>query len=115
MIRRRPIPRFKLRPPVSQHYELILDGAVRRYTDGREVCEESAAGRREYLRRLEIMVQRQNFRCSGCKRRLSLFGATFDHNPRRKMGAAFRDDRVVLPDGSWINSAMHWSCNGEKG
>ena len=38
MIRRRPIPKTRSFPEVSQHFELILDGAVRRYFDGREVC-----------------------------------------------------------------------------
>ena len=111
MIRRRPIPRFKLHPPVSQHYELILDGAVRRYRDGREVCTETPAGRREYLRRLDRMVQRQVFRCGKCRRRMTRSAATFDHWPiKRGMGAAFRDDRVELPDGSEINRAVHWTC-----
>jgi len=110
--RRRPIPRFKLHPEVSQHFELILDGAVRRYfADDREVCQENAAGRREYLRRVQRMVQRQNFRCAACNRKLSLFQATFDHWPiKRRMGAAFRDDRVELPDGTEINRAVHWQC-----
>jgi len=37
-IRRRPIPRTRTFPEVSQHFELILNGAVRKYRDGREVC-----------------------------------------------------------------------------
>ncbi len=40
MIRRRPIPRTRVKPEFSQHYETILDGAVLRYRDGREVCTE---------------------------------------------------------------------------
>lgn len=117
MIRRRPIPRSayrwqpKPKPEFSQHYELICDGAVRRYRDGREVCQDSAAGWREYKRRLGVMVQRQLFRCPRCNRRLSLAWATFDHWPiKRRMGAAFRDDRVELPDGEEINRAVHWEC-----
>jgi hypothetical protein len=110
--RRRPIPRFRSFPEVSQHFELILDGAVRKYRDdGREVCMESPAGRREYHSRLERMVQRQNFRCGKCRKRITRATATFDHWPiKRGMGAAFRDDRVELPDGDEINRAVHWNC-----
>jgi hypothetical protein len=110
--RRRPIPKSRAYPDVSQHYDVILNGAVRRYrSDGREVCQENAAGKREYLRRVQIMVQRQSFRCGDCNRRLSLFQATFDHWPiKRKMGAAFRDDRITDEEGSWMNRAVHWEC-----
>lgn len=109
--RRKPIPRFKAHPEFSQHYETILDGAVRRYKDGREVCADTPQGRKEYLRRLERMIQRQIFRCGKCSKRLSRAQATFDHWPiKRRMGAAFRDDRIELPDGEWINRAVHWLC-----
>ena len=114
MIRRRPIPRFRLRPEVSQHYELILDGAVRLYKDGREVCVDSAAGWREYKRRVAVMVQRQGRRCSLCNRPLALANATFEHQRRRGMGAAWRDDRITKDGQDW-NGAAHWVCNGEKG
>jgi len=93
--RRRPIPRFKLRPEFSQHYETILDGAVRRYSDGREVCQDSPAGWKEYKRRVGVMVQRQDRLCSLCNKRLSLAQATFEHQRRRGMGAAWRDDRIT--------------------
>jgi hypothetical protein len=54
--RRRPIPKrlyrwFAAAKGPSLRYELICNGAVRKYPDGREVCEDSLAGRREYLRR----------------------------------------------------------------
>jgi hypothetical protein len=114
VIRRRPIPRFRSYPEVSQHYEIILDGAVRRYRDGREVCQENAAGYREYARRVELMVQRQNHRCCLCNRRLSLAQATFEHQRRRGMHAAFRDDRIEKEGQPW-NGAAHWVCNSEKG
>jgi hypothetical protein len=114
MIRRRPIPRTRSFPEVSQHFELILDGAVRRYSDGREVCVDSAAGWKEYKRRVGVMLQRQNFRCCLCNRRLSLANATFEHQRRRGMGAAWRDDRLETADGK-LNGAAHWICNSEKG
>jgi len=114
MIHRRPIPKTRQHPEFSQHYDLILDGAVRRYRDGREVCLDNALGRRLYAKRVQEMVQRQNFRCSLCSRRLSPGNATFDHDPRRKMGSAFRDDRIVNQDGSPRNGAAHWVCNSAK-
>ena len=113
MIRRRPIPRFKIHPEVSQHWKWgDADHSYRIYSDAREVCDDqSAAGRREYKNRLGTMVQRQLFRCPRCSRRLSLAMATFDHWPiKRRMGAAFRDDRIELQDGSEINRAVHWVC-----
>jgi len=39
----------------SLRYELICGGTVRRYPDGREVCQDSLAGWKEYKRRIEIM------------------------------------------------------------
>ena len=112
--RRRPIPRVKQHPEVSQHYELILDGAVRRYRDGREVCQDSPAGWREYKRRVSVMLQRQGRRCCLCNRALALANATFEHQRRRGMGAAWRDDRITKDGQDW-NGAAHWVCNSEKG
>lgn len=114
MIRRRPIPRTKEKPEFSQHYETILDGAVLKYRDGREVCVDSPAGWREYKRRVEAMLLRQNGRCCLCKRRLALNHATFEHQRRRGMGAAWRDDRISKDGQDW-NGAAHWTCNSEKG
>ena len=37
VIRRRPIPRFRSYPEVSQHWTLSEDGSYRIYSDGREV------------------------------------------------------------------------------
>jgi hypothetical protein len=119
--RRRPIPRSPYRwEPVakgpSMRYELILDGAVRKYKDGREVCQDSPAGWREYGRRLEIMLSRQAWMCCDCDERIrSRADATFEHQRRRGMGAAFRDDRVYNSRGEQMNGAAHWTCNSEKG
>jgi hypothetical protein len=114
MIRRRPIPRSRDYPEVSQHWDLSPDGSYRIYKDGREVCVDSPAGWREYKRRVEVMVQRQNHRCCLCGRRLSLANATFEHQRRRGMGAAWRDDRITKDGQDW-NGAAHWACNSEKG
>jgi hypothetical protein len=115
MIRRRPIPKSRYdslpgkKPPQSLRYELILDGAVRRYPDGREVCTESKAGRIEYARRVKVMLQAQGHRCCLCNRALALGNATFEHHRRRGMGSAFRDDRIEN------GGAAHWTCNVERG
>jgi hypothetical protein len=120
--RRRPIPRtpYSWQPEAkgrSLRYDLILDGAVRKYkSDGREVCQDSHSGRREYLRRLEIMLSRQGRMCSLCGKRIrSLHDATFEHERRRGMGGAFRNDAIYNSRGEWMNGAAHWVCNSEKG
>lgn len=113
-MRRRPIPRFSPKKEHSLRFSTILDGAVIVYPDGREVCVNSSAGWQEYKRRVKVMVQRQNFRCCLCNRPLSLANATFEHQRRRGMGAAWRDDRIEKDGQPW-NGAAHWVCNGEKG
>jgi hypothetical protein len=114
MIRRRPIPRTRDYPAESLRYHMILNGSVRVYPDGREVCVDSPAGWREYKRRVSVMLQRQNRKCCLCERPLSLANATFEHQRRRGMGAAWRDDRIFKDGQDW-NGAAHWSCNVEKG
>jgi hypothetical protein len=74
--RRRPIPRTRDYPAESLRYETVMDGAVRVYFDGREVCQDNAAGWREYKRRVSVMVQRQGRRCCLCNRPLALGNAT---------------------------------------
>lgn len=114
MNRRRPIPRSRDYRPESLRYTTILDGSVRVYKDGREVCQDSAAGWREYKRRVEAMLLRQEGRCSLCRKRLALNQATFEHQRRRGIGAAWRDDRITKDGKDW-NGASHWICNSEKG
>jgi hypothetical protein len=114
MIRRRPIPRSRDYPEHSLRYTAILNGAVRLYPDGREVCQDSPAGWQEYKRRVKEMLQRQNHRCSLCNRPLALGNATFEHQRRRGMGAAWRDDRITRDGQDW-NGAAHWICNSQRG
>lgn len=121
MIRRVPIERKpyywerKAKPPNVLRYTLILDGAVRVYPDGREVCQDNAAGRREYDRRIQVMCQRQNFRCCLCPERIHPPSATFEHERLRGAGGAFRDDRILDANGEECNGAAHWKCNRIKG
>ena len=119
MIRRRPIPRgdYHWHPEPKEsslRFTLILNGAVRVYPDGREVCQDSSAGWKEYKRRVEAMLLRQGGRCCLCGKRLALSLATFEHQRRRGMGAAWRDDRITKDGKDW-NGAAHWVCNSEKG
>lgn len=115
MNRRRPIPRTALKPAHSLRYSTVLDGAVRIYPDGREVCQDSAKGWAEYKRRVEVMVERQRFKCCLCGKRISVVSATFEHQRRRGMGSAWRDDRILDREEKPVNGAAHWVCNGERG
>lgn len=105
----------------SSRYELILNGAVRKYPDGREVCQNNAAGKREYSARVRAMVQRQGYKCClsevipDCPVSLSVLEATFEHTDLRGLGGATRDDRIVDEFGNEMNGAAHWICNSQKG
>ena len=103
-------------PTESLRYETIMDGAVRVYPDGREVCDtKTRAGNEEYRRRVKLMWERQQRHCSLCGRPMALGNATFEHQRRRGMGAAWRQDAIEDKDGNPINSAAHWVCNGVRG
>jgi hypothetical protein len=102
-----------VRAKPSLRYDLILDGAVRRYHDGREVCTDTAKGRIEYHRRIAVMAMRQHNVC-GLGPHL-LKHPTFEHSVGRGMGAAHRDDRVEDEEGNRMNSAACLECNVKKG
>jgi hypothetical protein len=96
--------------------------AVRVMRDGREICDKmTTAGRKEYRRRTLAMLYRQEGRCCleayapGCPGTLTADSATFDHEWGRGQGGGKRDDRIVLPDGTWLNGACHNECNQWKG
>lgn len=100
---------------VSMRFELILGGAVRKYPDGREVCQDSAGGREEYLRRLNVMIRRQNHICCLCPDSMNSYNATFEHRCPRGMAGSRRDDRIEDENGNPMNGAAHWVCNSDKG
>jgi hypothetical protein len=88
--------------------------------DGREICNmRCPEGKNEYRRRTMKMRERQGGRCClemyapMCPGPLRVAEATFDHESGR--GGGKRDDRIVLPDGTWINGAAHAICNVWKG
>ena len=98
--------------------------AIRVYPDGREVIDTKVpSGKQEYRRRIEEMVPRQNGMCClfgyspVCHPRglLAEYLATFEHENGRGHGGGKRDDRIALPDGTWINGAAHAGCNSWKG
>jgi hypothetical protein len=98
---------------------------VKVFPDGREVCRtrmdhpEGAEGRAEYKRRKEAMWKRQKGICClygflpECPGKLEIKLATFEHEDGR--GGGKRDDRISLPDGTWINGVSHLMCNSLKG
>lgn len=101
---------------MSLRYNLIQNGAVKQFADGREVClVEKPKGREEYRRRVAQMILRQHGRCRICLRALSLQEATFDHENGKGMGGARSDDRLADNYGNEINAAVHLHCNLEKG
>lgn len=94
---------------------------VRVCRGGREVCnQQTRAGSAEYRSRTLAMLERQGGRCClemhapMCPGRLAENHATFDHEAGRGSGGSKRDDRIVLPDGTWQNGACHASCNNWK-
>jgi hypothetical protein len=81
---------------------------------GREVVDQTTeAGRREYQKRLRLMISRQLNRCAIClKVRNDL---SFDHALGRGHGGGHRDDRIWDAQGNLMNAALCIPCNGLKG
>lgn len=101
-----------------------LPEAFKTCADGREICynigsvRQSLAGRNEYRRRIDAMLERQKGICClhgyapDCPGFLADEDATFEHENGRADGR--RDDRLEV-NGKWINGAAHWLCNQWKG
>ena len=98
----RPHKYFKAEPEAVKTYGL------------REVCQGSAAGKREYKARTTEMWLRQEGICPICNLWVDQNEATFEHQEPRRMGGGFTDDRTII-DGEWHNAAAHGHCNTEKG
>lgn len=81
---------------------------------GREVCTDSAAGRREYKNRTDEMCRRQGWLCGICREPMRPEEATFEHADGRGHGGGHRDDRITI-NGKRHNSAAHGLCNVKKG
>jgi 5-methylcytosine-specific restriction endonuclease McrA len=104
-----------MRMPGKDHRMIRKENGVWTYPDGREVCDKTAAGLREYKKRTEQARTRQDCRCATCNRFLSQSAATLDHEEPRGFGGANRDDRMTHDDGSWRNAALCMICNHIKG
>ncbi len=84
--------------------------AVKVYPDGREVCQDTRAGRAEYKRRTEKMYLRDEAICCICLLPIAaLDEATTEHKGKRGMGGGLRDDRIEK------NGVAHGWCNSELG
>lgn len=98
--------------------ELILDGAVKKYRDGREVCLKNSAGREEYNRRIAEMSARQRDLCCLCGLYMSPDDRTFEHFLGRGSGGGHRDDRIWTRGDELaepMNGVAHGWCNMKKG
>lgn len=83
--------------------------------DGRQLCDLSTAeGLREYKRRTQEMVTRQDELCAICGPDY-VGQLVFDHALGRGHGGAHRDDRILDESGQWMNAALCNNCNGRKG
>ena len=98
---------------VIAKYFVAKPAAVHVTRDGREICSEHAAGKREYRKRTEFMSLRQRHLCAICGK--FMVDPTFDHEAGRGFGGGFRDDSLFHADGTWRNAAVHFLCNGQKG
>jgi hypothetical protein len=111
----------KLRPAAkrkpSRAYQLC--SGVQVFPDAREVCLDTASGRREYKRRTKVMGDRQGWLCAICGEPFDsqnpLRVPTFDHERARGAGGGFRDDSLTYPDGRPRNAALCYVCQGFKG
>lgn len=84
------------------------------YRDGRQVCLDTAAGKREYRWRTELMWQRQGETCAIGNHFMRVEDATFDHEDGRGHGGGHRDDRIEV-NGEPKNAALCVAHQGLKG
>lgn len=108
--------------PKPKDQQAIRYPVIRVLPDGREIVNTRCpSGMREYRGRVAEMVVRQGGRCCleayapMCPGALRVAEATFEHEAGRGHGGGKRDDRMSLPDGTWINGAAHELCNEWKG
>lgn len=88
------------------------------YRDGREKCQNNAAGDKLYKERTLQMAQRQENICCICKDPsdpMTAENVTFEHEDGRGAGGGRRNDAIVDKSGKWINGAAHFWCNVKKG
>lgn len=83
--------------------------AVRTFPDGREVCLDTAAGRREYYRRADVVYEEYRHRCWLCGGSLIRDSMAVDHKIPKGTNSGWRDDRIenIAP--------AHYPCNSRRG
>ena len=89
--------------------------SITTYPDGREVCTETAAGKREYKARITEMWLRQEGVCPITGKWVDQNVAQFDHEAGRGSNGGHRDDRTLNDDGEWQNAAVSPEGNSIKG
>lgn len=83
------------------------------FPDGREICRrETKEGARIYRERTDEMARRQGLKCAICHLWKDLW---FDHEAGRGSGGGHRTDAILDRKGEWINAALCYECNSEKG
>lgn len=87
--------------------------AVHVFPDGREVCQNSVAGKLEYRARTIKRAQEQAWLCRICFLPMNILDVTLDHEDGRGMNGSHRDDRIFR-DGKPYNGAVHLHCNLSK-
>lgn len=92
-------------------YETRYPDGVKVYRSLREVCRNTANGRREYARRRMFVWQAYDRICRLCSRPCAEFDVTIDHRDPRGMGGSGRDDRP----GTGAIWPAHLICNGDRG
>ena len=100
---------------IAKYEKRPKPAAVHVTRDGREICSEHAAGKREYLRRKKIMWLRQLGRCGTCRKVTPLEEGQFGHSHSRGMGGGFRCDKIWDSDGNPLNAFLCGVCNSAQG
>jgi len=100
---------------IAKYAERPKPAAVHVTRDGREICSEHAAGKREYDRRKKIMWLRQLKRCAICRRVTELEEGQFGHSHSRGMAGSFRCDKIWDDDGNPLNAFLCGPCNSKQG
>lgn len=93
-----------------------MNPAFETMPDGREICLDTPAGKKEYRCRTLECRRRQGELCRWCGFWMAEEQTTLDHDNRR--GGGRRDDRIVIIVlGKRVrhNAAVHMLCNGERG
>lgn len=112
MTTRSPIKRRRKHPRPGTKYPVV--NGVMTYPDGREVCQDTMAGRREYRSRTRQMLMRQRGVDAITGEPMDTWEATFDHEAGRGHGGGHRDDRIGSDD-DWHNAALSEASNSKKG